>query len=199
MFLTKAFTASSADSWVMKTDLVNEEWRDLPGFEGLYQVSNLGFVRSLDRCLLRSDGRFCTYRGRVLSTFQGTTCNYKSVLLSKEGVPSKHMVHRLVAIVFLGLDPNSEMEVNHKDGNRHNNRASNLEVVTHQQNIDHSVATGLKDDYGEKHVHAKFTNQQAEEIRQMWRRGVLQKDIAEMYGVHKQTICSIVNYKTYIR
>ena len=91
------------------------------------------------------------------------------------------------------------MEVNHKNGNTLDNRVVNLEVVTHQENIDHSVSTGLKNDYGEKHVNAKLTNKQAEEIRMAHRRGVMQVDLAEAYGVHKQTICNIVHNKTYIK
>lgn len=177
----------------------NEEWRDLAGFEGSYQVSNLGRIRSIDRYVERCDGRLCFYKGRVLSTFQGTTCNYFSVQLSQNGQPSKFLLHRLIAITFLGLDPQSDLEVNHKDGNRHNNVVSNLEVVTHQQNIDHSRITGLKDDYGEKHKGAKLTNHQAAEARRMWQCGVMQKDIAELYGVSKQTINNIVHFRTYIQ
>lgn len=109
------------------------------------------------------------------------------------------MVHRLVAQAFLGLDLSSCWEVNHKDGNRHNNRVCNLEIVTHQQNIDHSIVTGLKCDYGEQSTNAKLTNTEATEIRQAWLRGAMQKDLAEIYGVSKQTICKIVNNKSYIR
>lgn len=196
MSSTWTSTVPFADLWAMKA---KEKWCDIEGFEGFYQASSLGNIRSVDRYVERSDGRLVFCKGRVLSTFQGTTCNYLSVQLSKHNTPSKHLVHRLIAKTFLGLRPDSDLEVNHIDGNRHNNRVDNLEIVSHQQNIDHSVATGLKNDYGEKHAHAKLTNQQAADIRDMWKRGVKQKDMAEMYGVHKQVICNIVNYKTYIR
>ena len=176
-----------------------EEWREVDGFEGCYQVSSLGRVRSIDRYVERSDGRLAFCKGRILIPFQGTTCNYLSVQLSKNGVPSKHLLHRLVAKAFLGLDSDTVLEVNHKDGNRHNNVVDNLEVVSHQQNIDHSRITGLKDDYGEKHKRAKLTNQQAADARTMWKQGVKQKDIAELFGVSKQVINDVVNYKTYTR
>lgn len=176
-----------------------EEWRDIPGFEGYYQASSFGRIRSIDRFVSKCDGKVQFWKGRVLCNFQGTTCNYKSVQFSKDNVSTKHLVHRLIAKTFLGLDDYSEFEVNHIDGNRNNNHVCNLELVTHQENIDHSVRTGLKRDYGEKHVHAKLTNQQAAEIRKMWCNGMKQKDIALLYGVHKQTICSIVNHKTYIK
>lgn len=138
-------------------------------------------------------------KGRVLKTFQGTTCNYKSVQLSKRNVCSKHLVHRLVAQAFLGLDTSSKMEVNHIDGDRFNNRVSNLEVVTHQQNIDHSRALGLNKDYGENHKRARLTNEQASQARSMWANGIQQKDIAKHFKVCKQTICNVVRHKTYIQ
>lgn len=109
------------------------------------------------------------------------------------------MIHRLVAYEFLGLSHSSLLEVNHKDGNRHNNRVSNLEVVTHQQNIDHSIITNLKNDYGECSINAKLTNRQADEIRWLWENGMMQKDIAKMYNVCKQTICNIIHYKRYFK
>lgn len=131
-----------------------EYWKDIPGFEGYYQASNLGRIRSVDRYIVRKDGRMYLCKGRVLSTFQGTTCNYLSVQLSVENNPRKYLLHRLIAKTFLGLDNWVELEVNHKDGDRQNNQLGNLELVSHQENIDHSIITGLKNDYGENHVHA---------------------------------------------
>lgn len=174
-----------------------EEWRDIPGFEGFYQASSRGLIRSIDRYVTGKNGRTQLCKGRILAPFQGTTCNYLSVQFSVNNRPSKHLIHRLIAITFLGLDKESELEVNHKDGNRKNNAVTNLELVTHQENIDHSVRTGLKRDYGECHAHAKISNAQAEEMRKMWRNGVMQKDIAENFGVSKQLVNCVVNYKTY--
>lgn len=176
-----------------------EEWKDIEGYEGFYQVSSLGFIRSLDRYIECSDGRIYLCKGRVLSFFKGTTCNYKSVQLSRDNAPRKFMVHRLVAKAFLGLTDEEKLEVNHKDGNTSNNQLSNLELVSRQQNIDHAIATGLKHDYGENHVHAKLTNAQATEARKLWHDGMRQKDIAIKFGVSKQTINNIVHYKSYFR
>lgn len=178
---------------------MNEEWRDIPGYEGFYQVSDLGNVRSVNRFVIRSDGKTLFLKGRVISTFNSTTCNYKEVQLSRNNIPKKFMVHRLVAICFLGLDTTLDLEVNHKNGNKFDNRLCNLEVITHQQNIKHSIDTMLKNDYGEKHVHAKLTNQQANDIRRMWWNGAKQVDMANLYGVCKQVICNIVHNKSYIK
>lgn len=178
---------------------MKEEWRDIPGYEGFYQVSSLGNVRSVNRYVTRSDGKILFLKGRVLTTFDSTTCNYKEVQLSYNNVPKKYMIHRLVAICFLGLDVSSDLEVNHKNGDKIDNRLCNLEIVTHKQNIKHSIDTMLKNDYGEKHVRAKLTNQQADDIRRMWWNGVKQVDMANMYGVCKQVINNIVHNKSYIK
>lgn len=176
-----------------------EEWRDIKGYEGYYQISSFGRVRSVDRLITRSDGRIYCLKSKILKPFQGNTCNYLSTQLSKNNVCEKFMIHRLVAYEFLGLSHSSLLEVNHKDGNRHNNRVSNLEVVTHQQNIDHSIITNLKNDYGECSINAKLTNRQADEIRWLWENGMMQKDIAKMYNVCKQTICNIIHHKRYFK
>lgn len=179
--------------------MTKEIWKDIVGYEGYYQVSSLGRVKSIDRDVLRCDERWQHCKSHILIPFQGTTCNYLSIQLSKDNSPQKFLLHRLVAIAFLGLNPITELEVNHKDGNRHNNKVENLEIVSHQQNIDHSVVTGLKHDYGENHVHALLTNLQANEIRKSWHNGAKQKDLAVKYRVSKQAICNIVHYKTYFK
>ena len=176
-----------------------EVWVGIPEYEGFYEVSSFGRIRSVDRNIIRKDGRTQFCRGRILQSFQGSTCNYLSIQLCRDNIPQKFLIHRLVAIMFCGLDSDSNMEVNHIDGNRHNNRADNLEVVTHQENINHSVRTGLKRDYGENHVHAKLSNEDAKEIRESYQNGVLQKDLASSYGVCKQTISDIIYYKRYAK
>lgn len=174
-------------------------WRDIDGYVGFYQISSTGLVRSVDRYVLRKDGRTQLCKGRILSFFKGTTCNYLSVQICRDNIPQKFLVHRLVAKAFLGLTDDTNLEVNHKDGNRFNNCVENLEVVTHQQNINHSVLTNLKRDYGENHVHAKLTNQQAKAMREMWNKGVKQVDIAKLFGVSNKLVHRVVNYKSYLR
>ena len=103
----------------------NEEWRDVRGFEGLYQVSNLGRVRGI--------------KGKILSpsTYQG----YKRVNLSDGNGKYKTIaVHRLVAMMF--VEGYAEgLEVNHIDENPANNHADNLEWVTHAKNVVHGTFT----------------------------------------------------------
>ena len=108
-------------------------------------------------------------------------------------------VHRLVAEYFLE-DWNPRLEVNHLDGNRYNNAADNLEMCTHQRNMEHAIANNLKWDYGEKSPNAKLTNAEAEAIRVAYHAGgATQEKLAQQYSVSRQTVSDIINYKKYIR
>ncbi len=141
-----------------------EIWVDIKNYEGKYRISNLGRVKSLER-QVSHDGITWIQPERIMCHWCGTTSLYDCVRLYKGGVGKKFSVHRLVAQHFLP-DWNPGLEVNHIDGNRDNNRADNLDMCTHQRNIEHAIAGGLgKRDHGEKSVNAKLTNGQAEEIQ----------------------------------
>lgn len=110
-------------------DDVIEIWKDILGYEGLYQVSNLGDVRGLN------------YRrsGELKLLKQNTTKEgYKRVMLSKNGKKKNYWVHRLVAIAFIS-NPNNYKEVNHKDENPSNNNVKNLEWCTHVYNMNYGT------------------------------------------------------------
>lgn len=134
----------------------------------------------------------------LLKPYKGKTSVYYQFGLSKKNVGYRFLVHRLVAQAFL-KDWHRKMEVNHMDGNKHNNNVANLEMCTRQMNIDHSISENLKKDYGEKHVHAKRTNAEANKIRKLHKWGIRQVDLAGIYGVSKQAINDIVHFKTYIK
>lgn len=89
-----------------------EEWRDIPGHEGLYQVSNKGRVKSLRNNIILKPGKFPN--------------GYLYAPLKVSGSQSNKTIHRLVASVFLP-NPDQKKEVNHKDGNKQNNTIENLE------------------------------------------------------------------------
>ena len=108
-----------------------EIWKDVAGYEGYYQVSNLGRVRSLDR--IASNGR--KIKGKILSTKVNTPPYYPRVSLSVNGKMKLVQVHRLVAQAFVyNPDPEHKTQVGHKDESRTNNRADNLEWVTPKEN-----------------------------------------------------------------
>ena len=125
---------------------MDEIWRPVAGYEGAYEVSSLGRVRSLDRTVEVPCARWGgtmnrPIKGRVLRP--GTDCNsYFTVYLCLSSQRKAVSLHRLVADAFcekpLGCD-----EVNHRDGIKQNNHFTNLEWTTHQANVAHAVETGL--------------------------------------------------------
>lgn len=113
------------------------------GYEGLYEVSDLGDVRSLDRKVLGRDGTTYPFKGVVLRPALHKDTGYLMVSLWKNGVGKHHYVHRLVAEAHIP-NPLGLPEVNHDDGNRANPAKNNLYWVTGQQNKQHAVDTGLR-------------------------------------------------------
>lgn len=113
--------------------MMNEVWKDVQGYEGLYQVSNLGRVKSLDRYVphKRMGRKFC--KGGLMATHINNS-GYVTVNLCKHNKYTSYDIHRLVAMAFLEVDDISCVEVNHKDENKKNNCADNLEWVTKSQN-----------------------------------------------------------------
>lgn len=120
-----------------------EEWRDVSGYEGYYQVSNTGLIRSLDRIqvLVFKNGVTINrpIRGRVLRFF--VLRGYQYARLGKDGVQRTVIVHRLVADAFLPVIEGKD-QVNHIDFNGCNNRVDNLEWTTRSENQKHSVKHG---------------------------------------------------------
>lgn len=105
---------------------MKEAWKDVLGYEGLYQVSNLGRVKSLPRQ---------TTSGKILSTASRQN-GYLCVSLCKNGKTHKYNVHRIVAEAFLPKHGRNDV-VNHKDENKHNNQVTNLEWITQKENLDY--------------------------------------------------------------
>jgi len=123
---------------------IEETYLPCVGFEGLYEVSNLGNVRSVDRVLRinRKGTQYQVFYPSMLISIRVSSCGYCTVAFQKDGKGSTQLVHRLVAQAFI---PNSENKrtVNHKDGNKRNNNLSNLEWMTHGENIRHALDNGL--------------------------------------------------------
>lgn len=113
-----------------------EEWRDIKGYEGCYQVSDLGRVRSLDRIVRYRNGTVREYAGIVLK--QKVMSNgYMVVRLTRNKNVENALVHRLVAAAFIQNDDGKPF-INHIDCDRSNNRVSNLEWVTASDNINYA-------------------------------------------------------------
>jgi len=125
-----------------------EIWKDIRGYEGYYQVSDLGNVRSLTREVSKSNGGRVVLYGKDMTKKENAD-SYFQVKLSKDGNYKTRRVHRLVMETFSPTNENN-MEVNHIDLNRTNNCLSNLEWKTHIENVRHSSDQGRYKRYGER-------------------------------------------------
>lgn len=114
---------------------MKEIWKPIKGYEGRYEVSNLGRIKSLSRYIARKDGRVSLRRSQYLKF--SDSHGYKRVYLAKDCTRKKFPVHRLVAEAFVP-NPENKPEINHKDGIKNNNIYTNLEWVTRSENIIHS-------------------------------------------------------------
>lgn len=118
----------------------NEIWLPLKGYENHYQVSNLGRVRSIDR-IIPARGSFRRHKGVIKSATPHYKNKYLSVLLKVNQVEKRVFVHRIVAEHFIP-NPENKPEVNHKRGDKNDNRAISLEWVTALENTRHSIKMG---------------------------------------------------------
>lgn len=163
-----------------------EVWKDIPGYEGKYQASNMGNIRSVERVIQRANGTTCTIKQRVLK--QTSKAGYPHVNL---GYNKTKKVHALVALTFIGDRP-CKADVRHKDGNKDNNKLSNLEYGTRSENnLDWYKIRGYVT------RSQKLSPQKAMEIRDLLSKGKSQREIANHYCVCKSTITAIKNWKIY--
>jgi hypothetical protein len=159
---------------------VNEEvWKPVVGYEGLYEVSNAGKVKSMPR-----NGR----DGRVLKR-QHNNKGYPQVSLCAVGVPRTALVHRLVLSAFVG-QPAPGQEGCHNDGDRTNCELQNLRWDTRGGNMQDAVAHGTTTG-GSKAANAKLTEQNVSAIRALLLLKVPQRRIAEQFGVCQEIISGI--------
>jgi hypothetical protein len=177
----------------MKEKFKNEIWKDIIEYEGLYQISNYGRVKSLQRIIYKVDGRIQTFKERILKPATDKN-GYQQIGLHKNCKQKTIQIHREVAIAFIP-NPENKPEVNHCDGIKNNNNDWNLEWNTSSENNQHAYNTGLKiGNKGEKHGMCKLTNLQVIEIRNL-KDKLIQQKIADKYGVNQQQISKIINHK----
>lgn len=176
---------------------MREVFEDLKGYEDSYQISDSGRIFTKRRLIGNQ-----IYYGKELVP-QLTEDGYLKVTLSKNCKCKRFYLHRLVALQFIE-NPDNLPQINHKDGNKLNNEVSNLEWCTKETNQNHAVRTGLIQ-RGADRPSAKLTENQVLEIYKL--KGVLKaQDIADKYGVSKNTICCILRgskwsylYKQYFK
>lgn len=167
-----------------------EEWKDVVGYEGYYQVSNLGNVRSIDRIVDGLNGRRF-FKGITLKQNKDNY-GYCIVSLYKERKPKTCKVHRLVADAFIE-NVNDKSTINHIDGNKENNSVENLEWLTQEENFQHAIKEGL--------YKTKLTDEQVLYIKNKYiphDKEYSRVALANKFGVSKGHIGRIVQGKSRI-
>lgn len=158
---------------------MQEVWRPVVGYEGLYEVSDLGRVRAPDKVTLTKGAGSYLRRGRLIAQSKG---RYLSVCLYKQGRKSTKLVHLLVAEAFLGPRPSPHYVVCHGPGGQHDNSVCNLRYDTHTNNLADREACGTVP-RGESHGRAVLTVEQVVLIRSEMGKGASSAALAKELGV----------------
>lgn len=177
---------------------MDEIWKDIPGFEGMYRVSNLGRIQSIGRVHVWKNSRGTRVERKLAGVImdpQPSKAGYCYVLLSNMETRKRHSIHGLVASSFIGACPPGH-NINHKDGDKSNNHAANLEYRTFKENIHH--ARDVLGWYrGEKCPNAKLTEKDVIDIRNNHLSGKTYRQLSVEYSVTYCTIRSVVKRETW--
>lgn len=176
-------------------DTTQEEWRQVIGYEGKYEVSNLGRVKSLKRTIIRSHGINQTIRERILAAYldKKRIRYFHVVLCDDDHGHHTRCVHKLVAEAFIGPCPKGK-EARHLDGNKDNNTTSNLVYGTPIENQADRIRHGTSN-RGERHGLSKLTNEDIENVFTLRKEGLFQHEIASQLGVRQQCISRVLSGK----
>ena len=171
---------------------MKEVWKDITGYEGLYQVSNLGRVKSLERTKDNNGGKV-KVNERIMK-ISSDQAGYNIICLTKNGKRKTHKIHRLVALNFVP-NPENKREVNHKDGNKSNNIYCNLEWSTRAENIRHAFATGLN---GGEHLKNNSLSKKVIQYDKSMNLIAVYQSMSEAErktGIHQENICQYCQNK----
>lgn len=180
---------------------INEEiWKDIIGYEGFYQVSNLGRIKSLPRITARDERTIKILTGRILRLNRDERGGYLKVSLSKVGKTKKVNVHRIVALSFLE-NPNNLPQVNHINAIKIDNRVEDLEWVSRSDNSKHAYRMGLMSHFSifctEKH-YSKIRREDILKIRELYsERHKTQREIAIEFGLSQSQISAITTRRSW--
>lgn len=175
---------------------MSEFWKDIEGYKGIYKISNLGRVKTLERTVLFGHTKRLLKEG--VRTPVKSKEGYWVITLSNKRKKKLFSIHRLVATHFIP-NPNNYPEVNHINGDKEDNDSRNLEWCTRRQNIEHAHTTGLTKQNGVDSHWAKLTNEQVISIRSIYKNEekVTYKDLAKKFEVSEGIIGRVVRRESY--
>lgn len=168
-------------------------WKPIQNFDDLYEISDEGLVRSVTRTIRDNKQHEYTHKGKILKP-NVLPNGYLVVYLRKNGKTYPKYVHRLTAEAYLP-NPNHLPIVNHKNGDKSNCKATNLEWSTYADNNQHVYDTGLHK-RGEGHYKSMLTENMVREIRKNGKYADYET-IGQQYGVSKATIRDVLLYRTW--
>lgn len=169
-----------------------EIWKDIPGYEGYYQVSSFGKVRSIDRWITYAPSarykviKKVFHKGQILKPALHESYGYYHLSFVKNNIPKDFNVHRLVAESFLD-NPNQLPQVNHKDGKKLNNNVNNLEWISTSGNMLHAIDTGLRRN------RCPLQTDDLLKVIEGHKSGISRRELATKFNVHYRVIKDIIN------
>lgn len=174
---------------------MQETWLPVMGYEGLYEVSNMGNFRSLDRIVPHNEGKLLRkMKGKILvKTKDKLGRNY--INFSKNGKTNKVRAHLIVAKHFIGPNPN-RLDVCHNDGDNSNNCVTNLRYDTHKSNME-DMANHGRSQRGEKNYNTVATTEQVLKIRKLRKEGLFYKDICIQVGLSFDLVAKVCQGRTW--
>lgn len=172
-----------------------EQWKPVVGYEGLYEVSDHGRVRSVDRWVAQTGRKDRWFPGVLLKQMDDRK-RYKWVNLNRGGAPKVGKVHRMVAEAFIGAPPEGNV-LCHNDGNVQNNAVGNLRWGTPRENSHDMIRMG-NSQRGEKAVNSVLTSALVLELRAVYASGGHSyKSIASKYGLNRGTVASAIKRESW--
>lgn len=168
---------------------MEEIWKFVVGYEGIYEVSSLGSVRSIPRTIQASDGQLRRLPGKIMRVTRYRGAAYPAVMLSKSGKYGCKSVHILVCEAFHGARQEG-MWVRHLDGDPMNARADNLAWGTPKENMDDQRRHGTRINWASM-KHAKLNPDKVREIRARLASGESQSSIGKTFGILQNRVSAI--------
>lgn len=189
--------ANEADERIGRRSRVTEEWRSVPGYEGIYEASNKGRVRSLDRVIVQRHGISRRFQGKILNpTIRSRSYKYQCVNLAKDTVHTFTPVHHVICLTFNGPKPFPEAVCRHLDDNSENNVPENLAWGTVLDNETDKDKNGRRP-RGETHPNVYITEDQARHVLALSSGGMRQCEIRDATGMPKAMVQRIVSRTTW--